>query len=221
MSFFSNFHSDKCPGNITGNPLNGLNEKICVQVKRVFDACIMQNQQDDLSVTLYDFFPASPAYPLTFASARSTGTAGIISNLQVDRLQDKQNCARVQATITIPVEVLYTDANGVEGMAKTQITVNEDVILFVPEPSVMPYNVEAVVSFVAPEGNYVDQTTMTISGCLTVILKVVMEVELLIPSYGYCAIPPCQEYTHEVCTGFFELPLYPKGGCNCPGQGRG
>ena len=219
MSFFSNFNSDRCPCAITGNPLNGLNEKICVQVKRVFDACMMQGQQDDLSITLYDFFPANPAYPLTFTSARSTTTSGIISNLGVDRLQDRPNCARVQATVTVPIEVLYTDANGVEGVAKSQISVNEDVILFVPQPSVMPYSVEAVVSFVSPEGTYVNETQMTVSGCLTVILKVVMEVELLVPSYGYCAIPPCQEYTHEICTGFFELPIYPQG-CSLTRQGR-
>ncbi|MBQ7164911.1 MAG: hypothetical protein IJU84_05320 [Clostridia bacterium] len=220
MSFFSNYQSDKCPGTISGNPLNGLNEKICIQVKRVFDACIRQERQDDVGITLYDFFPANPTYPLTFTSARSTTTSGIISNLGVDRLADRQNCARVQATVTIPIEVLYTDANGVEGIAKSQITVNEDVILFVPQPSIMPYAVEAVVSFVAPEGTYVNETTMNVSGCLTVILKVVMEVELLVPSYGYCAIPPCQEYTHEVCTGFFELPLYPQGANNIPQQNR-
>ena len=28
MSFFSNFSSDHCPGAITGNPLNGLCEKV-------------------------------------------------------------------------------------------------------------------------------------------------------------------------------------------------
>ena len=211
MSFFTNFNSDRCPGNINGNPLNGLNEKICIQAKRVFDACIMQNQQDDVSITLYDFFPENPTYPLTFTSARSTTTTGVISNLSVDRLQDRPSCARVQATVSIPIEVLYTDAAGVEGIAKSSITVNEDVILFIPQPSVMPYSVEAVVSFVAPEGDYVNENIMSISGCLMVILKVVMEVELLVPSYGYCQIPPCQEYTHEICTGFFELPLYPQG----------
>lgn len=42
------------------------------------------------------------------------------------------------------------------------------------------------------------------------ILKIVMEVELLVPSYGYCAIPPCQNYSQEVCAGFFELPIYPQ-----------
>ena len=163
MSFFTNFNSDRCPGNINGNPLNGLNEKICIQAKRVFDACIMQNQQDDVSITLYDFFPENPTYPLTFTSARSTTTTGVISNLSVDRLQDRPSCARVQATVSIPIEVLYTDAAGVEGIAKSSITVNEDVILFIPQPSVMPYSVEAVVSFVAPEGDYVNENTMPLS----------------------------------------------------------
>jgi hypothetical protein len=90
----------------------------------------MQNQQDNLLVSLYDFYPANPTYPLTYISARSTSTAGIISNLAIDRLQDRPSCARVQATVTVPIEVLYTDANGVEGIAKSQITLNEDVILF-------------------------------------------------------------------------------------------
>ena len=44
MSFFSNFQTDKCPGPINGNPINGLNEKVCVQAQRVFDACIKQGQ---------------------------------------------------------------------------------------------------------------------------------------------------------------------------------
>ena len=38
MSFFSNFQSDKCPGTITGNPLNGLTEKVCIQAEKIFDA---------------------------------------------------------------------------------------------------------------------------------------------------------------------------------------
>ncbi len=48
-------------------------------------------------------------------------------------------------------------------------------------------------------------------------MKVAIDVEILVPSYGYCAIPPAQEYSHEVCTGFFELPLYPQGK-NCSKQ---
>lgn len=209
MSFFSNFNQDRCPCQITGNPLNGLCEKVCIEVNKVFDSCIKQMQEDGIILNLTNNVPANPAYPLTFISARSTSTVGTIQTVQVDRLQDRPNFARVQVTVCVPVEVLYVDANNVEGKANATACFSEDVILFVPEPSIIPYNIEAVVSLISTEGTYTPENIFTISACVTIILKVVMPVQLLIPSYGYCNIPPCQEYSQEVCAGFFELPLFP------------
>ena len=209
MSFFSNFNTDRCPCQISGNPLNGLCEKVCVEVHKVFDACMKQSQEDGIVLALTDNVPASPTYPLTFISAKSTSTEGTLSAVQIDRLQDRPNFARVQVTVTVPVEVLYTDANGVEGKGQSSVSFSQDVILFVPEPSVIPYGVKAVVSLISTEGTYTAENTFTVSCCSTIILKIVMPVELLIPSYGYCAIPPCQDYSQEVCAGFFELPLFP------------
>lgn len=210
MSFFSNFQSDRCPCQLTGNPLNGLCEKVCIQTKKVFDACIKQTQEEGVILALSDFSPENPTYPLTFLSAKSTTTKATVTNVQIDRLSDRPNFARVQVTLSVPMEVIYTDASGVEGKAQSTTTLTGDVILFVPEPSVIPYSVEAVVSIVAPDGVYnATDNNFTVSCCVTVILKMVMEVELLIPSYGYAAIPPCQEYSNEVCSGFFELPLFP------------
>ncbi len=212
MSFFSNFSSDKCPGSISGNPLNGMCEKVCIQAQKIFDACIKQIQVENYTLTLTDAIPADPTYPLTFISARSTTSTGVITALNVERLADKPGCARVQATVNIPVEVVYTDANGVEGVAQANISVAQDVLLFVPAPSIMPYKVTAEVSAVCAEGTFnADTNTFSVNACLTIILKVAIDVEILVPSYGYCAIPPAQEYSQEVCTGFFELPLYPQG----------
>ena len=214
MSFYSNFQSDKCPGVISGNPINGLTEKVCIQAEKIFDAAIKQTQIENYALTLTDLTPATVTYPLTFVSARSTTSQATVTNLSVDRQADRQ-CARVQATVSVPLEVLFTDANGVEGSATATVTLNQDVLMFVPAPSIIPFNVQAVVSAVAPEGTYNPDTQgFTVSICVTVILKVSMPVELLIPTYGYCAIPPAQEYSQEVCAGFFELPLYPQG-CNC------
>ena len=215
MSFYSNFQSDKCPGAITGNPMNGITEKVCVQVEKIFDAAIKQSQIENYTLALTDLTPADPTYPLTFVSARSTTSDATVSNLSIDRQADKR-CARVQATVSIPVEVLYTDANGVDGSATATVSLPIDVLLYVPAPSIMPFTLRAVVSVVAPDGTY-DPTTQGFiaSLCATVILKIAMPVEILIPSYGYCALPPAQEYSQEVCAGFFELPLYPQSK-NCP-----
>lgn len=210
MSFFCNFQSDKCPGPINGNPLNGLCEKVCIQAKKVFDACMQQSQLTDIVLNLTNITPVSPTYPLTFISAKSTTQAGVISNLLIEPLAERPHSARVKCDITIPVSVAFTDAAGVEGAATSYVTVSKDVILNIPSASIMPYNVEAVVSLVSTQGIYTGENQFTIDCCASIILKIVMEVELLVPSYGYTPIPPCQEYTQEVCAGFFELPMYPE-----------
>ena len=205
MSFFSNFSSDHCPGTITGNPLNGLCEKVCIQAEKIFDAGIIQTRLENYPITLENPTPANPTYPLTFISARSLASEGTVTNLTVDQQTDGQ-CARVQCTITVPIE----------GKATSEIVLNEDVLMYVPPASVMPFTVTAIASCVSPEGTFNASTgSFNISACLTLILKVAMQVELLVPSYGYCAIPPAQEYSQEVCSGFFELPLYPQGRSCC------
>ncbi len=211
MSFFTNFSSDHCPGTISGNPLNGLCEKVCIQAEKIFDAGIIQTRLENYSVTPVGPVPANPTYPLTFISARSVSSEGTVTALNVER-QAEGNCARVQATVSVPIEIVYVDANGVEGRATSAVTLSEDVLMYVPPASVMPFTVTSVASCVSPEGTFnADTGTFSISACVTCILKVAMQVELLVPSYGYCAIPPAQEYTQEVCSGFFELPLYPQG----------
>ena len=210
MSFFCNFQSDRCPGQINGNPLHGLCEKACVHVKKVFDACMQQSQLNNVVVNITNLTPTNPTYPLTFISAKSTTSQGVISNLLIEPLSDRPNCARVKTDVIIPISVAYVDAAGVEGVATSTVTIPKDVILNVPSDSIMPYSVEELVSLISNIGTYTGLNQFTIDTCVSVLLKVVMEVELLIPTYGYASIPPCQEYTQEVCAGFFELPMYPE-----------
>ena len=63
MSFYSNFQSDKCPCAITGNPMNGLTEKVCIQAEKIFDAGIKQTQLTSYALTLTDLSPENPTYP--------------------------------------------------------------------------------------------------------------------------------------------------------------
>ena len=204
---------------MTGNPLAGITEKVCIQAEKIFDAGIKQTQLTGYTLTLENIQPATVTYPLTFVSGRSLSADATVTNLTIDRQADK-NCARVQATVSAPIEVLFTDANGVEGTATATVTLPQDVLLHVPAPSIMPYSILAVVSIVAPDATW-DATseTFTANLCVTVILKVSMSVEILVPSYGYCAIPPVQDYSQEVCAGFFELPLYPRAK-PCGGGGK-
>ena len=210
MSFYTDSRPGIFPGQ-TSNVMNGLCERICIQATKVFDACMLQSQIENYSLTLTNFNPANPVAPLTFVSGNSFGGSATVSNLVITRFDDRPNFARVQANVNIPVTVTYTDANGTPGTATGTITVTQDVIMYVPQPSLTPIDVIAFGSAVIATATYNPETGgFTVSACVTVILKVVAVVDVLVPSYGYCPIPPCTPFTgDDVCPGVFDLPLFP------------
>jgi hypothetical protein len=210
MSFFTSNRADVCPGPIHGNPLNGLCERVCIETTKVFDSCIKQVQEKGLQAVVTNQTPPSPNEPLTFTGCGSVGEPATISNLTIERFEDRPNFARVSCDVNIPIEITYVDDDGVEGKGDSIITVAQDVILYVPQPSIIPFNITAFGSCVCTDGEYLGDDTFSIDVCITVILKVVADVDLLIPTYGFCQIPPCQEFSQEACAGFFELPLYPE-----------
>lgn len=209
MSFYTDARPGIFPGN-TSNPLNGLCERIAVQVTKVFDACLYQAQVENYRLTVSNFNPENPAFPLTYISAYSTNAPAQVSNLVITRFDDRPNFARVQADVNVPVIVTYTDANGVTGTASATVTLSQDVILYVPQPSITPINVTAFANVSSTIGTFVDENTFNVTLCITLILKVVADVDVIIPSYGYTPIPPCTPFTgDEVCPGMFEMPLFP------------
>lgn len=210
MSFYTEARPGIFPGQ-TNNITNGLCERICIQVPKVFDAGMSQAQIEDYSLTLTNFNPANPTTPLTFVSGNSLGGTATVTNLTITRFDDRPNFARVQANVNIPVTVTYTDATNVPGTATGTITIAQDVVMYVPQPSLTPIDVVGFGSAVISAGTF-NATTggFNINACVTTILKVVATVDVLVPSYGYCPIPPFTPYTGgDVCPGVFDLPLYP------------
>lgn len=209
MSFFSGIRTEQIPGPINGNPLRGLCEKVCIQVKKVFDACLKQQHITNTQIALSNFTPANPAYPLTFVSGQSsTTTLPTLTNVVITRFDDRPNFAHISATANIPIEIVYTDANNVQGVATGVLSLPQDVVLFLPQASIIPYKVELVASAIIAQATF-DENIATVEGCVMMIIKIVAETELLVPSYGYCHIPQCQEFSTNVCQGFFEMPLFP------------
>ena len=209
MSFCNNNSTpDRCPGNISGNPMNGLCEKVCIQTVKIFDACMMQTSIDS-TVALTNLSPANPTLPLTFVSGRSTSSTGTITSLTIAPITDRPGLSRVTTTVSIPIQIAYTDANGVQGTGTSSVSISLDVVMCVPTGSVITPNVAATVNMTSPRGAYVSDYTFSITSCVTVILSVQAPVNLLVPSYGYCKIPPCTEFSQDACQGVFDLPIFP------------
>lgn len=221
MSFYD--FNDNCPApGPTDNAAEGLCERTCVEVKKVYDSCMQQVQLSDVFLEVGDLYPEDRQFvaPLNFISCRGVPGGTTISDLSVTPLAGTDHLARVKATLHIPVEVLFSDANGCEGAGKSSVTLQKDVVLYVPEDSIVPYDVEAMGSAVCVTGTYCGGFRFKLTICVTAILKVVAEVQLLVPSYGFCRIPPCQEFASGVCDDFFALPIYPPSdGCECGSGG--
>ena len=86
---------------------------------------------------------------------------------------------------------------------------SKDVLLSIPDESIVPYCLESMVSAICVAGTYQGSNRFSLTVCVTVVLKVLAQVEILIPSYGFCPIPPCEEFAENVCDEFFSLPLFP------------
>ncbi|MBR6526101.1 MAG: hypothetical protein IKT57_09010 [Clostridia bacterium] len=251
MSFYSykNAHTNCCPGAVNASTaLDGIQEKVCIQVKRVYDSCLQQKQLTNVDVTITSYAQvvnngcscacnngnvetnpptSAPVPPITFESCRSSTTDVDVNHLNVERLCDRPCFARVRGRVHIPIDILFTDSRCVEYIGKGVITVNEDVLLSVPDESIVPFRLEAMASAVCVSGTYIGDNVFRMTVCVTVILKVIAKVEMMVPSYGFCTIPPCEEFAENVCDEFFSLPLFPpalcedqnvQGNCGC-GQG--
>jgi hypothetical protein len=210
MSFFTNNRTDLVPGPICGNPLNGLCERVCIETNKVFDSCIRQIEERNLELVVVNLTPPAPVQPLTFTGCNSIGAEAEITNLVIERFQETPNFARVSADVNIPIRVTYVDANSVAGEGESVITVTQNVVLYVPQPSIVPFEVKAFANAICANGTYIGDNTFRVDVCITIILKVVAQVDLLIPTYGYCQIPPCQEFVEEICPALFNLPLFPQ-----------
>lgn len=266
MSFYSykNCNSESCPGNASGNILNGLNKKVCIQVKNVYDSCLSQKQLDDQKVTIENIVPVLPGNgcnctntagcrcscnenictcscsscnagithaeavenaenspcPLpqpcgawTFESCRSSTTKGTISNLSIERMCDRPQFARVRCSVDVPIDVLFVDQRCQEWMGQASVCVDRDVLLCIPEDSIIPFTLESLVSAICVSGTYIGNCTFEITICVTVVLKVLAEVDIMVPTYGFCEVPPCEEFAENVCDEFFSLPLFPQSSC--------
>ncbi len=211
MSFYINNTNPNRPGPMTSNPVNGICEKVLIEITKVFDACVSQTTETGIVLPLSGFNPANPALPLTYISAQNqVGNEPTVTDLVIDRIENSPNYANVSMTITVPLTVTYRDANGVIGTATSSITIQKCSMLFVPQPSLSPIDIKVNAIFTSQIGTYTPDNAFTVTGCLQVLIKVTAVVDLLVPSYGYPVIPPCQAcQSGSVCPGLDDLPLYP------------
>ncbi len=183
---------------------NNACEKTCIEATKVFDACM---QQQSINTTLNVTFSGSTSGYDTVVGVRSSGEA-VISDLVITPIAGSV-CSRVSYTLTVPIVVVAANSAGTQITGTSSMTFSQDIVMKVPSDGVIAPFIKATAVIVGLQ-NSISGNQVTTNACVTIITKVVADVILVVSAYGYPVLPPCQEYTQDVCSGVFSTPVFPR-----------
>jgi len=208
MSFFQPNYRGVRPGPIHGDPCRDLCNRVAICARRVLDSALLREQQDNAQLLLENVRVG--VTPTTFVEAITTTPTPTINNLRIDRIKERPNFARIQATLTIPLVVEFIDQDGMRETATSYTTEDIDIILSVPKESIFPFEVAAQCAVQSTTGT-INATTRTASAtlCINTSMKIIAESDIMIPAFGFAPSPRAVNFTEDVCRNFFELPLFP------------
>lgn len=184
--------------------------RVVVSVPRVLDSAMVVTQDAQLQIAA-GTIPATATAPFTVNRIQAVATETQMTNMTITPLGDNTRCARVTATVTIPLTVTITDANNTQFETHTNLAKNISAVLFVPEETAFPYTITAEGAF-ACDSCTLSTDILNITGAITKILvRVTAITDLLIPSYGYAPLYHVENNQYSNSQNFLNQPLFPRG----------
>ncbi len=180
-------------------------EKVCVEVRRIFDACIQKKSVENARLAVC--FPTPGNTIAENVESVTNNGPCVISDLTITPLPNSA-CSRVRYTLTIPISVVKEECGRVV-TGTTSFTLQQDLLLKIPASSVLiPVEIQAVCNVTGLNGVLSD-SVLTCTLCISIITKVYADVIISIPTFGYPCIPPCQEFEEDICEEVFNRPIFP------------
>lgn len=194
------------PGKIGSYPRP--TEIACIWVEKIYDAC-SQRECEELDFTDLDV-PESLVGELV-VECRIIPGSEYFSDWSIEPI-DGGPLGRVQVQVCAVLEIILRDsANPVNLTVNTrEVCFQKDVILYAPDPCNMEVLAESIFESLAcevspPNGAVV--VTATVGAF--VVVKTALWVQLLVPAYGFCPVPPECEELGDLCEQFMERPFPP------------
>lgn len=179
----------KAVGRIIGSPLNGLCERMCINVDCVLDACRARRDSQNATVILTDITQGATP-PFTFVGA--VGLGG--SQFDVTSTCSAQNgCSRISGTLHVPVVATFTDANGMCCHGNAVISMSRDIVLRLPQNTNIDYRIEGDGGLICVSGAFLSDTAVSLTFCIVETYRVIRRADIIVPTYGYAVFPDCRE----------------------------
>ncbi len=170
-------------------------EAVCIQVEKIYDAC-SQKRCEEIQ---FDDLEKKPRHII------SCETSEFASQCNLTPIQDDPPLVRADVTYWYKVTVVYEDRHGVERTVQDWVQFEKSVVLFGTDE--MFCKVEAVLECLGCD--IVGRRKIFCEVGEYVVIKTALEVQLLIPSFGFCPPPPECEELPTRCEEFLEAPPPP------------
>lgn len=191
-------------GRICGDPTCGLCERICIEVKKIYDGCVSKLNNLSFDSVPFTVNPVAPGVPPYIYVGAENSSNAILNDLIITSLGNSR--VRVSYNAEFPLTIDLTDANGDPVTATATVVIPRDIILSVPPDR--DYTVEIFGRFVSSIGRVNADSTVNIVACVAIITKIITITDVVIPIYGECVYPNCRPYEDERCVGLFSLPPF-------------
>ncbi|AEM79028.1 hypothetical protein [Thermoanaerobacter wiegelii] len=209
------------PGPVQPGQLPEPTEIACIEVTKIYDACSQRICLD--KIPPITFHPSNPQLTPTFGEITNI-TVSLITppGFVITPIADRPGFARVEATfqVTFDIVINYPDGTTQTLPGKTT-TFNKDIVLYVPDPNVAIMKYEALAEGLygkvttgkkeSSEGESsegIPKATVEVIIGVWIVIKSAVDVQLLVPSYGFCPTPAaCEEFAADVCEIFNQKPF--------------
>lgn len=144
----------------------------------------------------------------TFAGIRFAPGYIVPDSLIVTDIPNKPHFRRVRFDLRIPYEIFFNDGTS---RLENLPDISKDIVMFIPDArDEFEFNIVPETSSNILGQPIIDDNNVTFSVGIFMILKVVGQVQLMVPTFGFCPEPPpAIDFTQEGDCDNFENHLFP------------
>lgn len=176
-------------------------EIVCVYVQKIYDAC-SQRECEEFVFNVERPVSRIVSCHIVPGSVRALNTC--ITQF------DGGPLARVDVTIGADVSVTYIATDGTEVTIVRLVSFSKAVLLYAPDVDNFDYEILTEAVFECLSSRITTDGDLAVFIGAFIIVKTSLQVQLLIPSYGFCPIPvECEELPDQpnVCIEFETRPF--------------
>lgn len=203
------------PGAILGGKFPTPTEIVCVFVKKIYDAC-SQKECDEFFFTDLETPPGVDVEDLR-VECTIVPASEFFRDQSITPI-DGGPLGLVRVTVCAILQIRVYDVNNPFNFVinEREVCFEKEVILYAPDPIRMQVLVESIFESLAcvpqiEEGNEEEDFLLAVIATVGafIIVKTALKVQLLIPAYGFCPVPPECEELGDLCEQFLQRPFPP------------